>query len=166
IAVDRDKNDSPPVSLSVKTLEENDEEPPHVPSNVFAKPSNGALIASWDKVSDKDLAGYNLYVDGKKINSNLITSTNFVIKNLENSKKYKIQVQAVDRSGNASALSLAAFGTPDVNTIPVIESNYGVKDVSDGVGTMFSQIWPALAFSVGIVLAFYVIYKLKHTILP
>ncbi|HFK1507707.1 TPA: fibronectin type III domain-containing protein [Bacillus mobilis] len=166
ISVDRDKNDSPPVSLSVKTLEENDEEPPHVPSNVFAKPSNGALIASWDKVSDKDLAGYNLYVDGKKINSNLITSTNFVIKNLENSKKYKIQVQAVDRSGNASELSLAAFGTPDVNTIPVIESNYGVKDVSDGVGTMFSQIWPALAFSVGIVLAFYVIYKLKHTILP
>ncbi|MCC2414353.1 fibronectin type III domain-containing protein [Bacillus paranthracis] len=166
ISVDRDKNDSPPVSLSVKTLEENDDEPPLVPSNVFAKPSNGALIASWDKVSDKDLAGYNLYVDGKKINSNLITSTNFVIKNLENSKKYKIQVQAVDRSGNASELSLAAFGTPDVNTIPVIESNYGVKDVSDGVGTMFSQIWPALAFSVGIVLAFYVIYKLKHTILP
>ncbi|MFJ8417245.1 fibronectin type III domain-containing protein [Bacillus paramycoides] len=166
ISVDKDKNDSSPVSLSVKTLEENDEEPPHVPSNVFAKPSNGALIASWDKVSDKDLAGYNLYVDGKKINSNLITSTNFVIKNLENSKKYKIQVQAVDRSGNASELSLAAFGTPDVNTIPVIESNYGVKDVSDGVGTMFSQIWPALAFSVGIVLAFYVIYKLKHTILP
>lgn len=166
ISVDRDKNDSSPVSLSVKTLEEKDDEPPHVPSNVFAKPSNGALIASWDKVSDKDLAGYNLYVDGKKINSNLITSTNFVIKNLENSKKYKIQVQAVDRSGNASELSLAAFGTPDVNTIPVIESNYGVKDVSDGVGTMFSQIWPALAFSVGIVLAFYVIYKLKHTILP
>lgn len=166
ISVDRDKNDSPPVSLSVKTLEENDDEPPLVPSNVFAKPSNGALIASWDKVSDKDLAGYNLYVDGKKINSNLITSTNFVIKDLENGRKYKIQVQAVDRSKNASELSLAAFGTPDVNTIPVIESNYGVKDVSDGVGTMFSQIWPALAFSVGIVLAFYVIYKLKHTILP
>lgn len=166
IAVDRDKNDSPPVSLSVKTLEEKDDEPPHVPSNVFAKPSSGALIASWDKVSDKDLAGYNLYVDGKKINSNLITSTNFVIKNLENSKKYKIQVQAVDRSGNVSELSLAAFGTPDVNTIPVIESNYGVSDVSDGVGTMFGQIWPLLAFAVGIPLGFYVIYKLKHIILP
>ncbi|MGR5976199.1 hypothetical protein ACT7DE_19195 [Bacillus paranthracis] len=39
--------------------------------------------------------------------------------------------------------------------IPVIESNYGLKDVSDGVETMFSQIWPALAFSVGIVLAFW-----------
>ena len=166
VAVDKDKNDSSAVNLSVKTLEEKDDVPPHVPSNVFAKPSNGALIASWDKVSDKDLAGYNVFVDGKKINSNLITSTTFVIKNLENSKKYKIQVQAVDRSGNASELSLATFGTPDVNTIPVIESNYGVKDVSDGVGTMFSQIWPALAFSVGIVLAFYVIYKLKHTILP
>ncbi|WP_370991614.1 fibronectin type III domain-containing protein [Bacillus tropicus] len=166
ISVDIDKNDSPPVSLSVKTLEENDEEPPHVPSNVFAKPSNGALIASWDKVSDKDLAGYNVYVDGKKINSNLITSTTFVIKNLENSKKYKIQVQAVDRSGNASELSLEAFGTPDVNTIPVIESNYGVKDVSDGVGTMFGQIWPLLAFAVSVPLAFYVIYKLKHIILP
>ncbi|MCU5109809.1 fibronectin type III domain-containing protein [Bacillus cereus] len=166
VAVDKDKNDSSSVNLSVKTLEENDEEPPHVPSNVFAKPSNGALIASWDKVSDKDLAGYNVFVDGKKINSNLITSTTFVIKNLENSKKYKIRVQAVDRSGNASELSLAAFGTPDVNTIPVIESNYGVKDVSDGVGTMFGQIWPLLAFAVSVPLAFYVIYKLKHIILP
>ncbi|MGH0427572.1 fibronectin type III domain-containing protein [Bacillus pretiosus] len=165
IAFDKDKNDSSPVSLSVKTLEEKDDVPPHVPSNVDAKPSNGALIASWDKVSDKDLAGYNVYVDGKKINGNLITSTTFVIKNLENSKKYKIQVQAVDRSGNASGLSLAAFGTPDVNTIPVIENDYSVKDVSEGVGTMFSGLWLALAFAVSIPLAFYVIYKLKQTIL-
>lgn len=166
VAVDADKNDSVPVNLSIKTLEENDEEPPHVPSNVFAKPSNGALIGTWDKVTDKDLAGYNVYLDGKKINSNLITSTTFVIKNLENNKKYKVQVQAVDRSGNGSELSLAAFGTPDVHTIPVIESNYGVKDVSDGIGVMFVQIWPLLAFAVGIPLGFYVIYKLKRTILP
>ncbi|PGT07303.1 hypothetical protein COD05_16060 [Bacillus cereus] len=165
IAFDNDKNDSSPVSLSVRTLEEKDDVPPHVPSNVDAKPSNGALIASWDKVSDKDLAGYNVYVDGKKINNNLITSTTFVIKNLENSKKYKVQVQAVDRSGNASDLSLAAFGTPDVNSIPVIESDYSVKHVSDGVGTMFSGLWLALAFAVSIPLAFYVIYKLKQTIL-
>jgi len=165
ISVDKDKNDSPPVSLSVKTLEEKDDIPPHVPSNVVAKPSNGALIASWDKVIDKDLAGYNVYVDGKKINNSLITSTTFVIKNLENSKKYKIQVQAVDRSENASELSLAAFGTPDVNTIPVIENDYSVKDVSEGVGTMFSGLWLALAFAVSIPLAFYVIYKLKQTIL-
>ena len=165
ISVDKDKNDSSPVSLSVTTLDEKDDVPPNVPFNVDVRPSNGALISSWDKVSDRDLAGYNLYVDGKKINSNLITSTNFVIKNLENGRKYKIQVQAVDRSGNASELSLAAFGTPDVNTIPVIDSNYGVKDVSDGVGTMFSGLWLALAFAVSIPLAFYVIYKLKQTIL-
>jgi len=165
ISVDKDKNDSPPVSLSVTTLEEKDDVPPHVPFNVDVKPSNGALIASWDKVSDKDLAGYNVYVDGEKINGNLITSTNFVIKNLENGRKYKIQVQAVDRSGNASGLSLEAFGVPDVKTIPVIDSNYGVKDVSDGVGTMFSGLWLALAFAVSIPLAFYIIYKLKQTIL-
>ncbi|MFU2033466.1 fibronectin type III domain-containing protein [Bacillus wiedmannii] len=166
IAVDRDKNDSSPVNLSVKTLEENDDEPPLVPSNVFAKPSSGALIASWDKVSDKDLAGYNVYVDDKKVNSNLISSTNFTIKNLENNRKYKIQVQAVDRSGNASALSLAAYGTPDENTIPIIESNYSLQDVSDGVSVMFGQFWTVLAFAVGIPLAFYIIYKLKLTVLP
>ncbi|MGH1172752.1 fibronectin type III domain-containing protein, partial [Bacillus cytotoxicus] len=50
VAVDKDKNDSSPVNLSIKTLEEKDDEPPHAPSNVFAKPSNGALIASWDRV--------------------------------------------------------------------------------------------------------------------
>lgn len=166
IAVDRDKNDSSPVNLSVKTLEENDEEPPHVPANVFAKPSNGALIASWDKVSDKDLAGYNVYVDDKKVNSNLVSSTNFTIKNLENNRKYKIQVQAVDRSGNASALSLAAYGTPDEKTLPIIESKYSLQDVSDGVSVMFGQFWTVLAFAVGIPLAFYIIYKLKHTVLP
>lgn len=166
IAVDRDKNDSSPVNLSVKTLEEKDDEPPLVPSNVFAKPSNGALIVSWDKVSDKDLAGYNVYVDGKKINSNLISSTNFTIKNLENNRKYKVQVQAVDRSGNASELSLSVYGTPDENTIPIIESKYSLQDVSDGVSAMFGQFWTVLAFSVGIPLAFYIIYKLKHTVLP
>ncbi|WP_375361993.1 fibronectin type III domain-containing protein [Bacillus paranthracis] len=165
ISVDKDKNDSPPVSLSVKTLEEKDDVPPQVPLNVDVKPSNGALIASWDKVSDEDLAGYNVYVDGKKINNNLITSTTFVIKNLENGKKYKIQVQAVDRSKNSSELSLAAFGTPDVNTMPFVENDYSVKHVSDGVGTMFSGLWLALAFAVSIPLAFYVIYKLKQTIL-
>ncbi|HHT7057344.1 TPA: fibronectin type III domain-containing protein [Bacillus cereus] len=166
MAVDRDKNDSSPVNLSVKTLEEKDEEPPHVPSNVFAKPSNGALIATWDKVSDKDLAGYNVYVDDKKVNSNLVSSTNFTIKNLENNRKYKIQVQAVDRSGNASALSLAAYGTPDEKTLPIIESKYSLQDVSDGVSVMFGQFWTVLAFAVGIPLAFYIIYKLKLTVLP
>lgn len=166
MAVDRDKNDSSPVNLSVKTLEENDDEPPLVPSNVFAKPSNGALIASWDKVSDKDLAGYNVYVDDKKVNSNLVSSTNFTIKNLENNRKYKIQVQAVDRSGNASALSLAAYGTPDEKTLPIIESKYSLQDVSDGVSVMFGQFWTVLAFAVGIPLAFYIIYKLKLTVLP
>ncbi|MGG0208428.1 fibronectin type III domain-containing protein [Bacillus mycoides] len=166
VAVDKDKNDSSSVNLTVKTLEEKDDEPPHVPSNVFAKPSNGALIASWDKVSDKDFAGYNVYVDGKKINSNLISSTNFTIKNLENNRKYKIQVQAVDRSGNASELSAPAYGTPDENTIPIIESHYSLQDVSDGVGVMFTQFWTVLAFAVGIPLAFYIIYKLKLTVLP
>lgn len=166
MAVDKDKNDSTSVNLSVKTLEENDDEPPLIPSNVFAKPSNGALIASWDKVSDEDLAGYNVYVDDKKINSNLILSTNFTIKNLENNRKYKIQVQAVDRSGNASALSLAAYGTPDEKTLPIIESKYSLQDVSDGVSVMFGQFWTVLAFAVGIPLAFYIIYKLKLTVLP
>lgn len=166
IAVDRDKNDSSPVNLSVKTLEENDDEPPLVPSNVFAKPSNGALIASWDKVSDKDLAGYNVYVDDKKINSNLISSTNFTIKNLENNRKYKIQVQAVDRSGNASELSSPVFGTPDMNTIPLVESKYNLQDVSDGVGNQFLQLWPFLAWYLGIPLSFYVIYKFKQVYLP
>lgn len=166
MAVDKDKNDSTPVNLSIRTLEENDDEPPLVPSNVFAKPSNGALIATWDRVSDKDLAGYNVYLDDKKINSNLISSTNFTIKNLENNRKYKIQVQAVDRSGNASALSLAAYGTPDERTLPIIESKYSLQDVSDGVGVMFGQFWTVLAFAVGIPLAFYIIYKLKLTVLP
>ncbi|MES9710958.1 fibronectin type III domain-containing protein, partial [Bacillus safensis] len=166
VAVDKDKNDSSAVNLSVKTLEENDDIPPHVPSNVFAKPSNGALIASWDKVSDKDLAGYNVYVDGKKINSNLISSTNFTIKNLENDRKYKVQVQAVDLSGNASELSSPVFGTPDINTIPLVESKYNLQDVSDGVGNQFWQLWPFLAWYLGIPLSFYVIYKFKQVYLP
>lgn len=166
VAVDKDKNDSSAVNLSVKTLEENDDVPPHVPSNVFAKPSNGALIASWDKVSDKDLAGYNVYVDGKKINSNLISSTNFVIKNLENDRKYKVQVQAVDLSQNASELSSPVFGTPDTNTIPLVESKYNLQDVSDGVGNQFWQLWPFLSWYLGIPLSFYVIYKLKQVYLP
>lgn len=166
VAVDKDKNDSTAVNLTTKTLEEKDEEPPHVPANVFVKPSSGALIGSWDKVSDKDLAGYNVFVDGKKINSSLISGTRFVIKSLENGKSYKVQVQAVDLSGNKSELSLVAVGVPDKNSIPIVESKYSVSDVSDGVSSMFGTMWPALAFSIGLSLAFYVIYKLKIVMLP
>ncbi|WP_242488050.1 hypothetical protein [Bacillus sp. TH13] len=96
----------------------------------------------------------------------MVSSTNFTVKKLENKRKYKIQIQAVDRSGNASELSLAAFGIPDTNTIPIIESTYSLQDVSDGTGVMFSQLWFALAFAVGISLAFYIIYKLKHDVMP
>lgn len=166
VAVDKDGNDSSPVNLTVKTLEEKNDVPPLVPANVFAKASNGALIASWDRVTSRGMAGYNLYLDGKKINSNLISSSNFIIKNLENDKKYKVQVQAVDRWGNVSELSLPAYGTPDLNTIPILSSKYDLQDISDGVSGQFWQIWPYLAFAIGIPLAFYIIHKIKHVILP
>lgn len=61
------------------------------------------LTLNWNEsMDDYGLAGYNVYKDGVKINSALLTETSIDVKELTSGVNYKFSVEAVDEKGNIS----------------------------------------------------------------
>lgn len=89
------------------------------PKNVYVTPQNGSLIINWESVNSEFLKGYNVYVDGKKVNDELLTSNKLILKNMENDKEYSVQISAVnleDKEGNKSA-AVTESPSKDATTI-------------------------------------------------
>ncbi len=64
------------------------------------------LNVIWNKGSDDvKLVGYNVYLDGVKVNNSLVEETRFSIESLTAETTYTIAVTSVDRMGNESFLS-------------------------------------------------------------
>lgn len=163
--VDYDGNVSGIVPVTVTTHNEPDNIPPDAPKNVNTQSGNSSLFVTWDKNKETDLAGYNVYLNGEKINDKLIKAEHFTITNLENGIEYEVQVSAVDYSGNESLLSEIAFGIPDSSLLPHFKINYTLQDVSNGVSNLFSQYWLIIAFAASIPLSFYIASRIKLMLL-
>lgn len=159
--VDKDGNESGKQAILFTTSVEDDLVPPSTPKNLSPEGGSNAIYASWDRSPESDVSGYNIYLDSVKHNSKLIRSLFYTIPNLENEKEYQVQVSAVDRSGNESSLSLAIVGTPISSGIPVLGTDYDLKDVAVGVEKWFSAYWLLLAFAVAIPLSFYIASRVK-----
>lgn len=89
------------------------------PKNVYVTPQNGSLIINWESVNSEFFKGYNVYIDGKKVSNELLTSNKLILKNMENDKKYSVQVSAVnleDKEGNKSA---AVIESPSKNATTI-----------------------------------------------
>lgn len=89
------------------------------PKNVYVTPQNGSLIINWESVKSEFLKGYNVYVDGKKVNDELLTSNKLILKNMENDKEYSVQISAVnleDKEGDKSA-AVTESPSKDATTI-------------------------------------------------
>lgn len=89
------------------------------PDNVFVTPQNGKLVIAWNRVNSDDLKGYNVYIDGKKINNETLNSTKLIVDNLENGKEYSVQVSAVNSQDKEGDKSEAVIESPskDATTI-------------------------------------------------
>lgn len=89
------------------------------PPIVSVAAKNKGLIITWNWIYSRYLQGYNVYVDGNKVNQELITGNKLILKKLENGKTYKIQVSTVNKSGAEGEKSIAVEGTPkaDATTI-------------------------------------------------
>ena len=62
--------------------------------------------ASWKNAADgKEAAGYNVYVDGVKLNKELLTEASCGLTNLKAETTYFVEVTAVDAAGNESVKS-------------------------------------------------------------
>lgn len=79
---------------------------PAVPKNLKKSAAHSTLVLQWDKSTDnRNLIGYNLYQNGKKIGFTPLTS--FALANAGKLKGSKITLKAVDYQGNQSAVSNA-----------------------------------------------------------
>lgn len=79
---------------------------PSTPKNLKLKAADKHLVAQWDKATDnRNLLGYNLYLDGEKVGFTPLTS--FSMPATANLKGRKLTVRAVDLQGNLSQSSNA-----------------------------------------------------------
>jgi len=100
--VDTSQNASRGITMLVTTK---DITPPDVPRMVTTSENNGFTTISWQPNSEKDLAGYNIYVNNTKWNTHLINGSSYEISNLDIGNTYAFKVEAVDTSGNLSGPS-------------------------------------------------------------
>ena len=161
VSVDLDGNKSAGFIQTVLTDSETDSAAPAPPININAIQGNGSGRIVWKSNEETDLQGYNLYINGTKYNSNLILANNYVLSALNNGEKYSITVTAVDTSGNESLHSNVVILNPSESAMPLIESKFDLKAVADGTNNWFMSLWPILAFSVGITLAFLIARRVK-----
>jgi hypothetical protein len=80
---------------------------PSTPANLSLDwKATTSMQASWDPSRDNyKIAGYNLYLNGIRYNSELIISNDLRVEGLEDETRYDIVVTSVDRAGNESFVS-------------------------------------------------------------
>ena len=140
-AVDAEKNESvrseAVTFTTLKTEEPADTEAPTVPANVKASEITytKATIA-WEASTDNvEVAGYNVYVKGTKVNASLVADPTYDLTGLTEGTEYTVTVTAVDAAGNESEPSEAVTFTteketvdPDPNPEPIVVDKTALKE--------------------------------------
>jgi hypothetical protein len=85
-------------------FESSDKFAPAVPAGLTAVPGTRTIELVWDRNTEKDLAGYRVFRDGKPV-TEALTSPSFSDRDVKPGTKYRYEVSAVDSSGNESARS-------------------------------------------------------------
>ena len=68
--------------------------------------SSTGISVNWKPSTDNNkVSGYSIYVNGTRINSELIKGASYQLKNLKPGTKYQLVVTAVDQAGNESMVS-------------------------------------------------------------
>lgn len=80
---------------------------PSTPENLnLTWRSSAGFLVSWEPSSDNHkISGYNLYLNGYRVNEEIIKETSFRLENLQEETKYFAVVTAVDQAGNESFIS-------------------------------------------------------------
>lgn len=112
-------------------------EPPgtvNPPSGLTAKGAPSAVALSWTASTSPDVAGYNIYADGSKINNEPVAGVTFRVDGLDFGTTYNFEVEAVSGSGEVSG-KISATGTPSHDLIDL--ARWGIhNDGTDGLSTV------------------------------
>lgn len=153
--------ESEPQSITIETPI--NDTPLDIPQGLTARPRNGSIMLDWQHVSGRSrLEGYNIYMNGEKINDTPINRNNYVISDLSNDVEYNFFIRAVNTSEIESDSSEIVIGTPLSHYVPAVNAgnlNFGL--VGSTATNFVSELWLPIAFIIGIVLSFYVIQHIK-----
>lgn len=94
--------------------------PPAMPKGLTVVAGHEKAILNWDSNSEEDINGYNIYLDGNKVNSSPVQGNYYEITNLSSGREYKVSISAVDTSGNESprTAEVSVVPLPPPDTIP------------------------------------------------
>lgn len=102
------------------------------PKNVFLTPQDKKMVIAWDNENSPYLEGYNVYIDGKKINDKPLTSSKLIVRNLENDKSYKVQISVVNKDGIEGEKSGEVSDKPSSDALEVeydVKLPFDIKEV-------------------------------------
>lgn len=129
-----------------------DTQAPTAPSNLAAaNVTQTALILNWTASSDNvGVPGYDVFQDGIKINTSLVTTTTYNVAGLTASTFYQFYVQAKDAAGNTSAnsntVNVTTPAPPDTED-PTAPANLAASNVTQSSLTLD---WDASTDNVGV----------------
>ncbi|AGG04379.1 hypothetical protein H175_11p22 (plasmid) [Bacillus thuringiensis serovar thuringiensis str. IS5056] len=154
------------IEYKVKTEQAPDLTKPAKPSSPIVTPKDGSLIVNLTNYNaGVKIKGYHIIVDGKQVNDSLVTGRSYAIKGLKNGQSYQVQIKSVSAWNVESDLSNSVPGIPQVQVIPDIAFNFGLTDLIVSIKNWFGGIWPIVAFSIAIPLAFIVAFNTKKLFL-
>ena len=129
-----------------------DTQAPAAPTNLATSNlSQTSLTLNWTASTDNiGVSGYNLFVDGIKINTSLITSTTYDVTGLTASTNYQFYVQANDAAGNTSSnsnvLNVTTPASPDTEA-PTPPANLIISNITQSSLTLN---WDASTDNIGV----------------
>ncbi len=151
-AVDAAGNVSEGAVYAFTTKTEKDTEAPSAPTNVVVTDvTTTTAKVTWNEATDNvAVVGYNVYLNEKKINETLITTTEYDLTALTEETNYSVKVTAVDAAKNESERSEAAafttLKTQDTEA-PSVPAGVAASDVTQ---TGAKITWTAATDNVGV----------------
>jgi hypothetical protein len=150
-------------AVAVTTPSSHNATAPTVPANLKATVASADQVnLTWTASADtggSGLAGYNVYRDGTKLNSTLVTTTSYGDVTVSPDTTYSYKVEAVDGAGNKSAQTAAAsVTTPNAPDTTPPATPQDLKASATGA-TQVNLTWNASTDTGGSGLAGYNIYR-------
>ena len=107
-----------------------DDLPPAVPTGLAAVGGTGQVALTWTANGESDLAGYDLYRNGTKVNTTPLTGTSFTDTGRAAGTMYSYRLASVDTHGNASAQCSPVTATTSGTAGGLVDG--GFENGSDG----------------------------------